>query len=141
MGLAVLGTPLNRQIRHRGLITGIGAAIAWLLGRLTPGSARRTSTMALCGVVGAQLTQTVVGRRHSPLVLATVLGTAAVLITLVQTPVISHFFGCTPLGPLAWAGVAVAVGAAALGPRVLPQADRLLADLASRVRPVVRLVH
>lgn len=141
VGLAVLGRPLNRRIRHRGLITGIGATIAWLIGSLTPGSARRTSTMALCGVVGAQLTQTVVGRSHSPLVLATVLGTAAVLIALVQTPVVSHFFGCTPLGPLAWAGVAVAVGAAALGPRVLPQADRLLADLTSRVRPVVRLVH
>ncbi|WP_327259020.1 cation-translocating P-type ATPase [Streptomyces sp. NBC_01240] len=141
VGLAVLGPPLTRQIRHRGVITGIGAAIAWLLGRLTPGSARRTSTMALCGVVGAQLTQTVVGRRHSPLVLGTVLGTAAVLIALVQTPVVSHFFGCTPLGPLAWAGVAVAVGAAALGPRVLPQAERLLADLTSRVPPVVRLVH
>ncbi|MEV7235348.1 cation-translocating P-type ATPase [Streptomyces sp. NPDC051020] len=141
VGLAILGRPLTRQIRDRGLITGIGGTVAWLIGSLTPGSARRTSTMALCGVVGAQLTQTVVGRRHSPLVLATVLGTAAVLIALVQTPVVSHFFGCTPLGPLAWAGVAVAVGAAALGPRVLPQADRLLAGLASRVRPVVRLAH
>jgi cation-transporting ATPase I len=141
VGLAVLGRPLTRQIRHRGLITGIGATVAWLIGSLTPGSARRTSTMALCGVVGAQLTQTVVGRRHSPLVLATVLGTAAVLIALVQTPVVSHFFGCTPLGPLAWAGVAVAIGVAALGPRVLPQADRLLADLTSRVRPVVRFAH
>lgn len=141
MGVAVLGQPLTRQIRHRGLITGIGAATAWLIGTLTPGTARRTSTMALCGVVGAQLTQTVVGRRHSPLVQATVLGTAAVLIALVQTPVVSHFFGCTPLGPLAWTGVAVAVGTASLGPRVLPQAEQMLADLTSRLRPVVRLVH
>ncbi|MGW1705449.1 HAD-IC family P-type ATPase [Streptomyces sp. NPDC002206] len=141
VGLAVLGQPLTRQIRHRGLITGIGAATAWLIGTLTPGTARRTSTMALCGVVGAQLTQTVVGRRHSPLVLATVLGTAAVLIALVQTPVVSHFFGCTPLGPLAWTGVAVAVGTASLGPHVLPQAEQMLADLTSRLRPMVRLVH
>ncbi|MCX5316786.1 cation-translocating P-type ATPase [Streptomyces sp. NBC_00154] len=141
VGIAVLGQPLTRQIRHRGLITGIGAATAWLIGTLTPGTARRTSTMALCGVVGAQLTQTVVGRRHSPLVLATVLGTAAVLIALVQTPVVSHFFGCTPLGPLAWTGVAVAVGTASLGPRVLPQAEQMLADLTSRLRPVVRFVH
>ncbi|MFE4651866.1 HAD-IC family P-type ATPase [Streptomyces sp. NPDC056707] len=141
VGLAVLGQPLTRQIRHRGLITGIGAATAWLIGTLTPGSARRTSTMALCGVVGAQLTQTVVGRRHSPLVLATVLGTAAVLVALVQTPVVSHFFGCTPLGPLAWAGVAVAIGTASLGPHVLPQAEQMLADLTARLRPVVRLVH
>ncbi|MGC5008377.1 HAD-IC family P-type ATPase [Streptomyces sp. DT203] len=141
VGVAVLGQPLTRQIRQRGLITGIGAATAWLIGTLTPGTARRTSTMALCGVVGAQLTQTVVGRRHSPLVLATVLGTAAVLIALVQTPVVSHFFGCTPLGPLAWTGVAVAVGTASLGPRVLPQAEQMLADLTSRLRPVVRFVH
>lgn len=141
VGVAVLGQPLTRQIRHRGLITGIGATTAWLIGTLTPGTARRTSTMALCGVVGAQLTQTVVGRRHSPLVLATVFGTAAVLIILVQTPVVSHFFGCTPLGPLAWTGVAVAVGTASLGPRVLPQAEQMLADLTSRLRPVVRLVH
>ncbi|MGY4901119.1 HAD-IC family P-type ATPase [Streptomyces sp. 900116325] len=141
VGLAVLGQPLTRQIRHRGVITGIGAATAWLIGTLTPGSARRTSTMALCGVVGAQLTQTVAGRRHSPLVLATVLGTAVVLVALVQTPVVSHFFGCTPLGPLAWAGVGVAIGTASLGPRVLPQAEQMLADLTSRLRPVVRLVH
>ncbi|MFI9627060.1 cation-translocating P-type ATPase [Streptomyces sp. NPDC052042] len=141
VGLAVLGPPLTRQIRHRGVITGVGAAVAWLLGGLTPGSVRRTSTMALCGVVGAQLTQTVVGRRHSPLVLVTVLGTAVVLITLVQTPGVSHFFGCTPLGPVAWTGVAIGVGTAAFGPRVLPHADRLLSDLASRVRPVVRFVR
>lgn len=141
VGIAVLGQPLTRQIRHRGVITGIGAATAWLIGTLTPGSARRTSTMALCGVVGAQLTQTVAGRRHSPLVLATVLGTAVVLVALVQTPVVSHFFGCTPLGPLAWAGVGVAIGTASLGPRVLPQAEQMLADLTSRLRPVVRLVH
>jgi cation-transporting ATPase I len=141
VGLAVLGQPLTRQIRHRGVITGIGAATAWLIGTLTPGSARRTSTMALCGVVGAQLTQTVAGRRHSPLVLATVVGTAVVLVALVQTPVVSHFFGCTPLGPLAWAGVGVAIGTASLGPRVLPQAEQMLADLTSRLRPVVRLVH
>ncbi|MET8399011.1 cation-translocating P-type ATPase [Streptomyces sp900116325] len=141
VGIAVLGQPLTRQIRHRGVITGIGAATAWLIGTLTPGSARRTSTMALCGVVGAQLTQTVAGRRHSPLVLATVLGTAVVLVALVQTPVVSHFFGCTPLGPLAWAGVGVAIGTASLGPHVLPQAEQMAADLTSRLRPVVRLVH
>ncbi|OLZ73643.1 ATPase [Streptomyces sp. IMTB 2501] len=140
VGLAVLGGPLNRQIRHRGLITGIGAAIAWLIGTLTPGTARRTSTMALCGVVGAQLTQTIAGRRSSPLILATVLGTAAVLVTLVQTPLVSHFFDCTPLGPLAWAGVALAIGAASLGPYVLPYADRLLADLTTRLRPAVRII-
>ncbi|MCQ4040852.1 HAD-IC family P-type ATPase [Streptantibioticus rubrisoli] len=141
VGIAALGEPLSRQIRHRGVITGLGATTAWLIGTLTPGSARRTSTMALCGVVGAQLTQTVIGRRHSPLVLATVLGSAAALVALVQTPGVSHFFGCTPLGPVAWAGVTTAIGVAALGPRMLPAAERVVADLESRLRPMVRVVH
>jgi cation-transporting P-type ATPase I len=66
-----------------------------LIGTLTPGSARRTSTMALCGLVGAQLTQTLSGRHHSPLILATSLGSAAALFVIVQTPGLSHFFDCT----------------------------------------------
>ncbi|UUN28188.1 cation-translocating P-type ATPase [Streptomyces sp. FIT100] len=135
VGPAVLGQPLTRQIRQRGVVTGIGATCAWLIGSLTPGTARRTSTMALCGVIGAQLTQTILGRRRSPLILATVLGTAAVLVGLVQTPVVSHFFGCTPLGPFAWTGVALAVGTAALAPHVLPYTERLLSGLDARLKP------
>ena len=136
-----LGGPLTGQIRQRGVITGLGAGTAWLIGTLTPGTRRRTSTMALCGVVGAQLTQTLLGRGRSPLVLATVFGSAAFLTALVQTPGVSHFFGCTPLGPVAWTGVAAAVGLAALGPWVLPPVERLLAAAGSRLRPMVRVVH
>jgi cation-transporting ATPase I len=117
LGLGTLGAPLARQIRHRGILTALGATTAWLVGSATPGSARRTSTMALCGVVGAQLTQTVTGRRHSPLVWFTVLGSAAALIAIIQTPGVSQFFGCTPLGPVAWTGVTAAVAVAALAPR------------------------
>jgi cation-transporting ATPase I len=79
--------------------------------------------MALCGLVGAQLTQTLVGRHHSPLILATSLGSAAALFGIVQTPGLSHFFGCTPLGPLAWAGVTTAVTTAAIGPQLLLQSN------------------
>jgi hypothetical protein len=39
--------------------------------------------------------------RAQPLVVTTSLGSAAVLFGIVQTPGLSHFFGCTPLGPLA----------------------------------------
>nr|WP_229330290.1 cation-translocating P-type ATPase [Streptomyces sp. UNOC14_S4] len=141
VGISALGAPLTRQIRQRGLVTGLGAATAWLFGRLTPGTARRTSTMALCGVVGAQLTQTVLGRQRSPLVLATAFGSALVLAGIVQTPVVSHFFGCTPLGPVAWTGVGAAVGVAALSPWALPPAERLLAVLGERLRPVVRVTR
>jgi cation-transporting ATPase I len=120
VGATVLDAPLTRQICHRGILTGLGATTAWLMGTLTPGSARRTSTMALCGLVGAQLTQTLIGRYRSPLVLATSLGSATVLVGIVQTPGLSHFFGCTPLGPIAWAGVSAAIATAAAGPRLLP---------------------
>jgi cation-transporting ATPase I len=107
-----------RSIRRRGITTCLGAVTAYLIGRLTPGTERRSTTMALCGVVGAQLVQTLSGRRHSALVWVTALGSAAVLAALVQTPGVSHFFGCTPLGPVAWAGVALAIALSALAPRL-----------------------
>lgn len=118
MGLDVLGTPLLRSIRRRGITTCLGAVTAYLIGRLTPGTERRSTTMALCGVVGAQLVQTLSGRRRSPLVWTTALGSALVLAALVQTPGVSHFFGCTPLGPVAWTGVALAITLSALTPRL-----------------------
>ncbi|AZM63947.1 MULTISPECIES: cation-translocating P-type ATPase [unclassified Streptomyces] len=134
MGLDVLGTPLLRSIRRRGVTTCLGAVAAYLTGRLTPGTERRSTTMALCGVVGAQLVQTLSGRRHSPLVWVTALGSAAVLAALVQTPGVSHFFGCTPLGPVAWLGVALAITLSALAPRLERlEAVRRLYDLASRL--------
>jgi cation-transporting ATPase I len=95
----VLGDPLLRQIRHRALTTCLGAVTAWLIGRFTPGTARRSSTMALCGVVGTQLVQTLLDRRDSRLVQITSLGSAVALVAVVQTPVVSRAFGCTPLGP------------------------------------------
>ncbi|MFF8811674.1 HAD-IC family P-type ATPase [Streptomyces pactum] len=139
-GISALGDPLTRKIRRRGITTSLGAGTAWLLGSLTPGTARRTSTMALCGLVGAQLVQTLAGRRRSPLVLTTVAGSAAALFALVQTPGVSHFFGCTPLGPVAWAGVAAAVGVASLGPVVTGPLERLLPRGADAVPAPVREV-
>ncbi|MFE1251272.1 HAD-IC family P-type ATPase [Streptomyces sp. NPDC058735] len=134
MGLNVLGAPLLRSIRRRGITTCFGAVAAYLIGRLTPGTERRSTTMALCGVVGAQLVQTLSGRRHSPLVWVTALGSAAVLAALVQTPGVSHFFGCTPLGPAAWAGVFLAIALSALAPRLERlHAVHLLYDAATRL--------
>jgi cation-transporting ATPase I len=68
--------------------------------------------MGLTALVTTQLAQTLLTRSHSPLVVATALGSAGVLIGIVQTPVISNFFGCTPLGPVAWLGVLGATGGA-----------------------------
>jgi cation-transporting P-type ATPase I len=100
-----LDAPLMRQIVTRGAVTAAGATAAWAIGRYTPGSERRTATMGLTAVVTTQLAQTLLTRRHSPLVVATALGSAGVLVGIIQTPVISQFFGCTPLGPVAWSGV------------------------------------
>ncbi|MGW4572614.1 HAD-IC family P-type ATPase [Streptomyces tendae] len=120
LGTAVLGEPLIRQIRHRALTTALGATAAWLFGRFTPGTRRRSTTMALCAVVGTQLAQTLADRRDSRLVQVTSLGSAAALVALVMTPGASRLFGCTPLGPLAWTGVAAAIALALAGQRALP---------------------
>ncbi|MFG2352663.1 HAD-IC family P-type ATPase [Streptomyces sp. NPDC048521] len=125
----VLGEPLLRQIRHRALTTCLGAVTAWLIGRFTPGTARRSSTMALCGVVGTQLVQTLLDRRDSRLVQVTSLGSAVALVALVQTPGVSRLFGCTPLGPVAWAGVVAAIALALAGQRALPRLEETVERL------------
>lgn len=144
LGTAVLGEPLIRQIRHRAMTTALGATAAWLFGRFTPGTARRSTTMALCAVVGTQLAQTLADRRGSRLVQVTSLGSAAALVVLVQTPGASQLFGCTPLGPLAWAGVAAAIALALAGQRALPQVEeavvRYWPKVAERLPAVARSV-
>ncbi|MFE0349405.1 cation-translocating P-type ATPase [Streptomyces griseoluteus] len=131
----VLGAPLIRQIRHRALTTALGAVTAWLIGRFTLGTARRASTMALCGVVGTQLVQTLLDRRDSTLVRVTALGSAAVLVAVIQTPAVSHLVGCSPLGPVAWAGVAVAIAAALAAQRTLPRLEEIVVGLLPTEKP------
>ncbi|MEU9481506.1 cation-translocating P-type ATPase [Streptomyces sp. NPDC048191] len=126
---AVLGAPLLRQIRHRALTTCLGAVTAWLIGRFTPGTTRRCSTMALCAVVGTQLVQTWLDRRDSRLVQVTCLGSAAALVAAVQIPGVSHAVGCTPLGPVAWSGVLAAIALALAGQRVLPRLEETVGRL------------
>jgi len=116
-----LDAPLMRRIVTRGAVTAAGATAAWAIGRWTPGSERRTATMGLTALVTTQLAQTLLTRRHSPLVVATALGSAGVLVGIVQTPVISQFFGCTPLGPVAWTGVLGATGGATAISAVAPK--------------------
>jgi cation-transporting ATPase I len=107
-----LDAPLMRQIVTRGVVTAAGATAAWAIGRWTPGTERRTATMGLTALVTTQLAQTLLTRRHSPLVLTTALGSAGVLVAIVQTPGVSQFFGCTPLGPVAWSAVISATAGA-----------------------------
>jgi cation-transporting P-type ATPase I len=111
-----LGEALTREVALRAGATAFGAGTGWLLARAT-GRETRARTVALAALVGSQLAQTVVLGWRSPPVLAASLGSAAALLAVVQTPGVSHFFGCTPLGPVGWglaAGSAVAAGAGAV---------------------------
>lgn len=107
---ASLGRSLDRAIAIRAASTALGAGMAWGTARLT-GRHRRASTVALVGLVGSQLGQTIVVGGRDPLVLAAGLGSAALLGAVVQTPGISQLFGCTPLGPVAWS---IALGSSGL---------------------------
>jgi cation-transporting ATPase I len=118
---ASLGGALARQVAIRAGATAAGATGAWAIARVT-GRRRRASTISLIALVGTQLGQTAVLGKKSPLVLGASVASAAVLAGLVQTPVVSQFFGCTPLGPLGWSIAGGAAASATLGSVVLPRA-------------------
>ncbi|MCW2872050.1 cation-translocating P-type ATPase [Actinacidiphila oryziradicis] len=118
---SLLGPGLTRILAVRGTATALGAMAAFQLGRMT-GRSRRASTMGLAALVGTQLGQTLITDWHSPAVLATSAVSTLMLAAIIETPVVSHFFGCTPLGPVA-GGIAVicaatATAGAALAPRL-----------------------
>jgi cation-transporting P-type ATPase I len=121
-----LGSALTRDITVRAASTAAGAATAWAAARLT-GSSQRASTVALVALVGTQLGQTVLAGTggRSRLVVGTGLASAAALAAVVQTPGVSQFFGCRPMGPLGWThavtAAALATGGSAVASRVLAE--------------------
>ncbi|RSM76957.1 cation-transporting P-type ATPase [Kibdelosporangium aridum] len=108
---ASLGAALGRDITSRAVTTTLGASAAWTAARFT-GRSRRASTVALAALVATQLGQTIVTGGTDRTVLAAGLGSAAILGGVIQTPGVSQFFGCTPLGPIGW-GIALSSAAAA----------------------------
>jgi magnesium-transporting ATPase (P-type) len=131
---ASLGHLLNRQIAARAVVTALGASTAWGIGRFT-GTRARANTVGLVALVGTQLGQTLVSGRMSRPVVVTGVASAAVLALIVQTPGLSHAFGCRPLGPLGWGTAVGASAAATLGSVYLPE---LIARY--RQEPVVSVV-
>ncbi|MPY60581.1 cation-translocating P-type ATPase [Streptomyces spongiae] len=114
-----LGTALTEETVTRAVATTLGAAAAWLAARPT-GRAVRARTVALIALVGAQLGQTLLAGGTSRAIVVSSLGSLAALAAVVQTPVLSQFFGCTPLGPVAWTIALAAATAATLSSLFLP---------------------
>jgi hypothetical protein len=80
--------------------------------------------------VGTQLGQTLAASGGDPAVLAAGLGSGAALAAVVQTPGLSHVFGCRPLGPIGWAtglgAATVATGVSIALPKVVSGARQRL---------------
>ncbi|QBI21637.1 HAD family hydrolase [Egibacter rhizosphaerae] len=113
-----LGSALTRSIAVRATATGTAATGAWAAARVT-GTAQRAGTVGLVSLVGTQLGQTLLaGGAREPLVVATSAGSLAALAAIVQTPVLSGFFGCRPLGPLGWSQAMTASAVGAVGGHV-----------------------
>jgi len=130
-----LGQPLNRQIAARAITTALGASAAWGIARFT-GTRARANTVGLVALVGTQLGQTLTSGQMSRPVIVTGAASAAVLALIVQTPGLSHAFGCRPLGPLGWGTAIGASTAATMGAVFLPD---LIARLRGRTAPLVVL--
>jgi cation-transporting P-type ATPase I len=120
----LFGDALMEAITMRGAVTALGAVLAWQSGRFT-GRRHRADTMGLAALVITQLTQTLQTAWRSRMVLGTAAISALVLAVVIETPGISQFFECTPLGPAAWAMVLAAAGAATAASILLPRLMRL----------------
>jgi cation-transporting ATPase I len=115
-----LGSALDQAILWRAVCTGTAATGAWVVGRAT-GTPARARTIGLAALVGTQLAQTLAAGRPSPATVASVVGSGALLVVVIQTPGLSQLFGCTPLDPLGWGTAAVASGAGTGAALILPR--------------------
>jgi magnesium-transporting ATPase (P-type) len=114
-----LGSALTHGIAHRATVTALGAGTGWGVARFT-GPAIRARTVGLVALVGTQLAQTLAAGSRDRAVLLSAIGSAVVLVAIIQTPGLSNFFGCVPLDPLAWAIAIGAIAAAIAAGRALP---------------------
>ncbi len=133
---ASLGRPLNREIASRAFITALGAGSAWLFARLT-GTADRAHTVGLLALVGTQLGQTIASGGFTRPVVITSLASSALLAAIVQTPGVSQFFGCRPLGPVGWA---TAIGASTVATGVALAFPQLTSTVATRLGSIDKVL-
>jgi cation-transporting ATPase I len=124
-----LGTALTQEVTRRAIATALGTTGGWLAARFT-GTKGRASSVAMASLVASQLAQTAVASRGDPYVLGAVGLSFAALVGTVQTPVVSHFFGSRPLGPVAWGTV---LGASVVATAIGAMPTRWLPDLTRTV--------
>ena len=127
-----LGATLDRAVRNRAVVTAAGGTLAWTGAKLVRADNAKASTTALLSLVGGQLAQTVTAGKLTPSVLAASLGSGAVLLGLVETPGVSQFFGCRPVGPIC---LSIALGSsvsAALAAQFAEPVVGKLIELSSR---------
>lgn len=115
-----------RAVAVRAVFTSLGALLAWTFGRFT-GTASRAATIGLIGLVVTQMIETLTDS-HGPLVVATNVGTLAMMALIISTPGVSQMFGCTPVGPVGWAQAFAAAGIAAGVSKLTPQLVDVLID-------------
>ena len=60
------------------------------------------------------------------------MGSGIALVALIQTPGVSHLFGCTPLGPVAWLAVLASIALALSAQPVLPRLEETVQRLIGR---------
>ena len=127
---ASLGSALTEEVAVRAVATAAGATAAWLAARMT-GRRARARTIGLAALVGTELGQTLLVGGRSPTVAIAGLASTGLLVAIVQTPGVSQFFGCTPLGPVGWAIAGSSSVAATAGSLLLP-------PLGSRLLPLIK---
>jgi cation-transporting P-type ATPase I len=135
-----LGSALTDEIAVRAVATALAASGAWAVGRMT-GTAARARTIGLAALVGAELGQTLLVGGRSPAVAAGSVVSLGILVGVVQTPGVSQFFGCVPIGPVGWALAGASSLAGTAGSRLLPPLGRSLAPSIKALSPAAALAR
>ena len=129
-----LGSALTEEIAVRAVATALAASGAWTVGRVT-GSASRARTIGLAALIGTEIGQTLLVGGRSPAVAAGSVVSLGILVGVVQTPGVSQFFGCVPIGPVGWAIAGASSVAGTAGSRLLPPLGRSLAPAVRALSP------
>ncbi|QDG54133.1 HAD-IC family P-type ATPase [Persicimonas caeni] len=133
-----LGKALSTKIWNRAATTAGGASLAYFMTRMMLGGRRKASTVSLLSAVGTQLGQTLAVGKPTRQTTVASLGSAAVLLGIVETPGVSQLFGCCPVGPI---GLATALGSSTLATGVsaaVPPVVRISKELGETLRKKLR---